>query len=295
MIKTWVRGGILPLGAIWLSIWPAKAWSQTGASRAAWIYKPAIAAGYCPKFQAVIQFRGLVRVEQPAPAAGQPHPTHYAISYYFLRSDGTQSALQTRFFTQTGTPQTFSASDTWTLSPGPNGWWPPRTGWEAIEVTAPAGQPPVRSGTASFRLACLPPARPQKPAGAAQPYGRKPAASPQPAGINPRQPWLRAYLPAGFCQNPHFPVSVNFRGAIPAPPHPAIVSYRILRSDGVSGPLQRVRFISNRPEPVSYRWRRLWHAIRGWVQIIQVSPVSFRSAPARFDLGCGLEAGGGRR
>lgn len=268
-------------------LWPARGAGQT---RQAWIAPPAIAPGYCPRSAAVIRFTGGVRVTVPTPAPGQPRPTRYAVSFYFLRSDGSQSALQTRFYTITGAPQSFQAQDSWTLRAGTNGWWPPRTGWEAIEVDVPPGQPAVGSPRASFRLSC--------PPEGARPWPSRPStnslrpARTQPTGVPSRLPWLRASVPAGFCRAQHFPVVVNFQGAIPAPAHRlAMVSYRFIRSDGGRGPWQWVHFLfPANQQPVRFTWT-LWRKYRGWVEIeIHASMPGrqpFRSAPASFDLNCG--------
>ncbi len=277
---------MMPLIMALFSLWPALLMGQT---RQAWIAPPAIAPGYCPRSSAVVRFTGGVRITVPAPAPGQPRPTQYAISFYFLRSDGSQSATQTRFFTTAGQPQTFQASDTWTLRPGANGWWPPHTGWEAIVVLVPPGQPSIRSFPANFRLSCPPggvrPWLPRPRGGSLRPVGT------QPSGVHVRLPWLRASVPAGFCRAPHFPVVVNFQGAIPAPARrPATLSYRFLRSDGVRGPWQFVRFLFHaNQQPVRFTWT-LWRKYRGWVEIEMHASMPgrhpIRSAPASFDLNC---------
>ncbi len=279
------QGGMALLALSLFSLWPARA---KGQARQAWIGQPVIAPGYCPRSAAVVRFNGWVRITMPTPAAGQPRPTQYAISYYFLRSDGSQSATQTRFFTTTGAAQTFQASDIWTLQPGTNGWWPPRTGWEEVAVLLPPGQPPVRSRPAGFRLSC--------PPGGARPWPRHNSGSRRPVGAQTasahvRPAWLKASIPAGFCRAPHFPVVVNFQGAIPAPARqPATVSYRFLRSDGGRGPWQFVRFLFHtNQQPVRFTWT-LWRKYRGWVEIEMRAPLPgqplIRSAPASFDLSC---------
>ncbi len=264
------------------------AWGQSW-QQLAWINQPQVPTGYCGRPRAAVRvgFTGFLRVTVPTPAPGTPRPTRYAISYRFVRSDGGQGAVRTIFFTQTGSPQTFSVSDWWTLWPPPHGWWPPQVRWEAIRIL---GTPGGSSGTASFRLSCPPttgswyhvaPTRANAPPGAYR--SGLAAVAPARGGATPT---LQAIMPAGFCQRPHYPVVVNFEGSIPAPPHPGTLSYRFVRSDGASGPIQMVRFLGTGTQPVRYSWT-LWTAYKGWVQLDLLSPMRVHSARADFDLGCG--------
>ena len=280
MQSTWYRKRcwkVSPLVLLVLS--GTAAWGQAW-RQAAWISQPQIPAGYCSRPQASVSiaFTGYVRVMVPTPAPGAPRPTHYAISYRFVRSDGGQGAVRTIFFTQTGLPQTFNVSDSWTLWPPPVGWWPPKERWEAIQIQ---GTPGGVSGTSSFTLRCPPVGGGLHPVG-----GRSSAFAGAPQTGPSAAPTLQASLPTAFCQHPHYPVVVNFEGSIPAPPHPGTISYRFVRSDGASGPIQIVRFLGTGAQSVRYSWT-LWTAYKGWVQLNLLSPTQVHSAPADFNLGCG--------
>jgi hypothetical protein len=235
-----------------------------GQSPAAWLSAQA-PPGFCarPHFPVGITFTGGVRTFVPLPLPGQPRPTHYALTYRWVRSDGTQGPWQTFFFTQAGVTVTQAFANQWTVNR-------PLAGSEWLQIS---GQPPVQSPAASFNLLCPQLLTPSS-GGSLRPV---------PAAL--LQLSLAAQVPAGFCHHPHFPVSVAFHGAIRGPALHTPVQYRMVRSDGALGPLQTVNFSFGGTQAVAVSWT-LWRAISGWEAIEVLAPSPERSAPARFDLHC---------
>ncbi len=66
------------------------------------------------------------------------------------------------------------------------------------------------------------------------------------------------------------------------------VSYRFVRSDGASGPVETVTFTGPGTRTVSTAWHRGGSGDRlvGWQQLVVLSPLATQSDRADFDLAC---------
>lgn len=84
------------------------------------------------------------------------------------------------------------------------------------------------------------------------------------------------------------PVTIAFSGRISMIHGSGTVSYRFVRSDGATGPVETVTFTAPGSKEVSSTWSRGGPGERlvGWEQLVILSPVATESNRATFDLTC---------
>ncbi len=81
------------------------------------------------------------------------------------------------------------------------------------------------------------------------------------------------------------PVTIRFTGRISVAGGGGTVSYKFLRSDGASAPVQTLRFAAPGSKKVSTSWR-LGKSYKGWQAIQIYDPKEQQSRQARFRIVC---------
>lgn len=103
------------------------------------------------------------------------------------------------------------------------------------------------------------------------------------------RPAVEATLRADpFSGNATCPVKVTFSGRISLLVGSGTVSYRFLRSDGASAPVQSVTFAGPGSKDVTTTWQlgAPGKRLTGWQQLEILSPVHLTSSQAAFDITC---------
>lgn len=119
------------------------------------------------------------------------------------------------------------------------------------------------------------------------------AASPDTALPLPSTPSNFRVVKAVLRANPsdyanYCPTIITFRGRISAVGNSGRVSYKFVRSDGVSGPLTTVKYIFEAAKDVRMTWQlgRPGQTYAGWVAIQILEPQKMKSKPAHFKIKC---------
>lgn len=172
------------------------------------------------------------------------------VHYEFLRSDGATGPDQIMDFGPG--PASREVRTTWTLGHD-------YEGWQQLRIVHPP--PLIESRRASFRAVVPPVARVIR------------------AALSPLR--SRIWAPSGA-------VDVGFRGQI-AVNAPCTVTYRIVRSDGVEGPVASLAFGYPGSASFSAHWV-VNHSMAGWAMIRVLTPNAFDSNRAAFSVQIGAGA-----
>ncbi len=178
------------------------------------------------------------------------------VRYRFIRSDGAKGQWETLNFASAGSRKVIN---TWTLGgPGKNY----QNYWQALEIAEPNA---IVSEKAAFTLRCDEPAR---------------------KGFRVIEASMRAD-PSNFTGE--CPKRIEFSGRVSVIGGSGTVSYRLIRSDGATGPVETLTFDGPGSKTISSTWRlggagktynRYWRAIK----ILEPNPME--SNKAYFTLKC---------
>jgi hypothetical protein len=182
------------------------------------------------------------------------------VTYRWTRSDGATAPVETITFPGSGA-QRRAVQTTWTLG-GPDFTY---KGWEAVKLLTPTG---AVSNQADFTVSCAP----------APPHATAGNVSAKPASYE------------GWC-----PVTITFTGAISVDRGPVGVTYRWVRSDGATGPVETVSFPGSGPQSQSVKttWTLGGSGTKysGWEAIKLLTPTASTSNQANFTITCLKEPG----
>jgi hypothetical protein len=178
-----------------------------------------------------------------------------SVSYKFLRNDGASAPIQTLTFDGPGSQD---ISTTWDL--GASGMT--YSGWEQIQILEPQA---LTSNQATFSIQCQ----------------DQPGPS---GGLQVVEAILRAdpFDYVGPC-----PARITFSGRISVTGS-GTVSYRFLRSDGASAPIQTLTFDGSGSQDISTTWDLGGAGFNysGWEQIQILEPQALTSNQATFSIQC---------
>ncbi|HZD01468.1 MAG TPA: hypothetical protein VFA46_15125 [Actinomycetes bacterium] len=184
------------------------------------------------------------------------------VTYRWIRSDGATGPVETISFSGSGA-QGQKVGTTWTLgSPGLT-----YSGWEAIKLLTPTES---TSNQAGFTISCTqPPPRVTVGDAGASPAGYK-----------------------GSC-----PVTIAFGGTIAVDRGPVEVTYRWVRSDGATGPVETISFSGSgtQRQKVGTTWTlgSPGFTYSGWEAIKLLTPTESTSNQAGFTISCTQPPGPG--